>query len=88
MFVMTQAAGGYLHSVLDRAQVPEETAIRFVIEGESLNTRLDTVHPGDATFDHDGRKVLLLDEQVSQLLDTSTLDLQPTPEGERLVLKA
>jgi hypothetical protein len=88
MFVMTPAAGVYLHAVLDKAQVPEETAIRFVIEDNSLNTRLDTSRPGDATFDHDGRKVLILDEQVSQLLDTSTLDVQPTPEGERLVLKA
>lgn len=88
MFVMTSAAGGYLCTVLERANVPEETAIRFELEGNSLTSRLDEARPGDATFDHDGRKVLLMDDRVSELLSDSTLDVQPTPEGEKLVLVA
>lgn len=88
MFVITEAAGVYLCNVLDRAQVPEDTAVRFVMEEGSLETRLDTARDGDATFDHEGRKVLLLDAEVSEVLDTSTLDVEPTAEGPRLVLKA
>lgn len=86
MLMMTAAAGKYLCAVLQRSNAPEETAIRFDVEGDTLTSRLDRPRPGDATFDHDGRKVLVMDERVSQLLDGSTLDLQPTSEGEKLVL--
>jgi hypothetical protein len=86
MLVMTQPAGEFLCAALQRANAPAEAAIRFEIEGDALVSKLDKPRPGDATFDHDGRKVLLLDERVSQLLDGSTLELQPTAEGEKLVL--
>ena len=86
MFVMTESAGEFLCAVLDRAQAPEEAALRLELEGGSLISKLDKPRPGDATFDHDGRRVLVMDERVSQLLESSTLELQPTPEGEKLVL--
>jgi hypothetical protein len=65
---------------------PEEAAIRLALEGDALISKLDKPRPGDAMYDHDGRKVLVMDERVSQLLDGSTLELQPTAEGEKLVL--
>lgn len=86
MFVMTEAAGVYLCALLDRAQIPEQAAVRFVIEGDSLETRLDTPRPGDTSYDHEGRRVLVLDTRMSQLLEDSTLDVQPSADGERLVL--
>ena len=86
MLAMTPAAAKHLFTVLERSSTPEATAIRIEIEGDTLTSRLDVARPGDATFDHDGRKVLVLDQHVSQLLDGSTLDLQPTPEGDKLVL--
>ena len=58
----------------------------MAIEGNTLTSRLDVARPGDATFDHGGRQVLVMDERVSQLLDGDTLDLQPTSEGDKLVL--
>jgi hypothetical protein len=86
MFVMTEPAGEYLCAVLDRANAPEEAAIRLAVEGDAIVPKLDKPRPGDAMYDHDGRKVLIMDERVSQLLDGSTLELQPTADGEKLVL--
>ena len=88
MFVMTPKAAGYLSAVLERSNAPDETAIRFALDGDTLTSRLDVPRPGDATFDHDGRKVLVMDDRVSALLSDSTLDVQPSDEGEKLVLVA
>ena len=86
MLMMTPAAGGYLCDVLERAQAPQETAIRLEIEGNTLKSKLDQARPGDATYDHQGRPVLLLDDRVAQLLEGSTLDLEPTSQGGALIL--
>jgi hypothetical protein len=86
MFMMTETAGEYLIAVLDNANASEETAIRFVLEGNTLTPRLDNARPGDATFDYEGRRVLVLDGQVSQALAESTLDVQTTEEGPKLIL--
>jgi hypothetical protein len=86
MFVMTESAGEFLCAVLDRAQAPQEAAIRFELEGDALISKLDKPRPGDAAFDHDGRKVLVMDERVSQLLSASKLELEPTAEGAKLVI--
>jgi hypothetical protein len=86
MLMISETAGEYLTAILDNANAAEETAVRFVLEGNTLTPQLDNARPGDATFDHDGRQILVLDEQVSQVLADSTLDVQATDEGPRLVL--
>jgi hypothetical protein len=86
MLTMTPAAGGYLCDVLERAQAPQETAIRLEIAGNTLKSKLDQARPGDATYDHDGRQVLVLDHRVAQLLEGSTLDVEPTSQGGALIL--
>ena len=86
MFIVTEAAGGYLTAVLDNANASEETAIRLVLEGNTLTPQLDNARPGDETFDHEGRMILMLDAQVSQVLDDSTLDIEATDEGPKLIL--
>jgi len=47
---------------------------------------LDNARPGDEKFDYAGRMVLILDAQVSQALDDSTLDVEATDEGPTLTL--
>jgi len=86
MFTMTETAGEYLTTGLDDANVAEETAIRLVIDGNTLTPKLDNAHPGDATFDHEGRMVLVLDARVTQVLAESMLDVTATEEGPQLVL--
>jgi hypothetical protein len=72
--------------VLENANAAEETAVRLVLEGNTLTPTLDNAYPGDATFDHAGRMVLVLDAQVSQVLADSTIDVQMTEDGAKLVL--
>lgn len=84
MLTMTEAAGGYLNEVLDKSNAPAEAAVRLSVEAEGLRAAIDAQRPGDAVFDHEGRKVLLLDEHASEALSERTLDLQPTPDGARL----
>jgi hypothetical protein len=86
MFTMTEAAGNYLTTVLDDANASEEAAIRFVLESNALTPRLDHTHPGDTTFDHEGRRVLVLDAEVSEFLTDTTLDVQATDDGPKLIL--
>ena len=86
MFTMTETAGEYLTTVLDDADAAEETAIRLVLDGNTLTPKLDNARPGDATFDHEGRMVLMLDAQLTQVLAESMLDVRATEEGPVLVL--
>lgn len=86
MLMMTEEAAGYLVGLLDNTNAAEETAIRFVLDGNTLTPTLDQARPGDATFDHAGRQVLVLDARVSQILAESTLDVQTTEEGPKLIL--
>jgi hypothetical protein len=86
MFTMTETAGEYLTTLLDSANAEEETAIRLVLEGNTLTPTLDSARPGDATFDHEGRMVLVLDAQVTQVLAESMLDVRATEEGPKLFL--
>jgi hypothetical protein len=83
---MTDTAGEYLTTVLDDANAAEETAIRLVLDGNTLTPKLDNARPGDATFDHEGRMVLMLDAQLTQVLAESMLDVRVTEEGPVLVL--
>lgn len=86
MLAMTPTAGEFLHAVLERAQAPAEAAIRLEIDGETLTSRIDHPRPGDATLEHEGRNVLVLDERVAELLDGITIDVQPGEQGDNLVL--
>jgi hypothetical protein len=86
MLTMTKAAGDYLTAVLQRADASQDTAIRIVLEDDELAPALDTERPGDETLDYHGRKVLLLDAEVCEYLADSTLDVQPTDEGPRLLI--
>jgi Fe-S cluster assembly iron-binding protein IscA len=87
MLTVTQAASEHLAEMLDGANAPDEVAVRFVVEGNDLILRLDTARPGDATFDHEGRTVLLLEDGVSGLLDDSKLDVEDSDAGRKLTLQ-
>jgi len=84
MLNLTEAAGGYLNKVLEEAQASPDTAVRLAVEGQGIASSLDTARPGDTTYDHEGRKVLLLDATASRVLAERTLDVHPTDEGPRL----
>lgn len=86
MLTITEAAGGYLNKWLDEAKAAPDTAVRLAVASKGFTAALDKERPGDLTVDHDGRKVLLLDEQASSALSERTLDVKGTPEGPKLGL--
>ena len=82
MLTVTDAASAHLAQMLKQHDAPEDTAVRLVYEGQGVALRRDRERAGDATFQHEGRTVLLLDAQISELLAKDTLDL----EGAQLAL--
>jgi len=86
MLTMTPEAGTYLSGILNERNCPEDVAIRFLCEGQGIAMRLDNAKPEDTSVEHEGRTVLLLDEQVANLLEGQTLDVEKSQEGERLFL--
>jgi Fe-S cluster assembly iron-binding protein IscA len=84
MLNLTEAAGGYLSKVLEEAKASPDTAVRLAVDGDGLESKLDTVRPGDTTYNHEGRKVLLLDTRASRVLADRTMDVQTTEDGPRL----
>jgi hypothetical protein len=54
-----------------------------VYEGQGVALRRDSERAGDATFQHEGRTVLLLDAQMAELLADGTLDM----DGAKLTLR-
>jgi hypothetical protein len=87
MLTITAAAGEYLTRTLEKANAPLDTAIRILLkDDDALQPTLDTTRPGDETFDHGGRKVLLLDARACQYLGDSRLDVRTTDEGPKLLI--
>lgn len=49
--------------------------------------RLGQAHPGDGTFAHEGKTVLVLSDELCQQLADGTIDVEDTDEGPRLRLQ-
>jgi Fe-S cluster assembly iron-binding protein IscA len=86
MLTLTEAAGAHLAELLDDRQCPEGVAVRFVCEEAGVSVVLDDQKPGDSTLEHEGRTVLILDENAAQHLDGETVDVEQTESGSQLVL--
>jgi len=89
MFTLTEAAGARLADKLAKKSAGDDVALRFTRQGEQRRwtLRLDKHCPADTTFSHEGRIVLMFDEQSSHLLRNRMLDIRETDEGPRLRLR-
>lgn len=87
MLTVTDAAGTPLAHIIDREERLEEVAVRLTHDGRRIAMTVDGERPGDTSFNHKGRTVLLLDERVSELLESRTLDVKQTAKGDRLALR-
>ena len=97
MLTLSYFAGEYLDLMLAEADAPDDAVIRLVLEGNKFSLEfsieisefsieIDTVRPGDTTFDHGGKVVLAIDKQTSELLTDMHLDVEVTGEKSQLVL--
>jgi hypothetical protein len=85
MLVVTQTACERLSEML--APHPDDVAIRIVRRKGRMKLRRSTQKHGDEVFGHEGRTVLLLDEDVSAHLEHRTLDVRDSEDGPRLKLR-
>ncbi len=87
MLTVTEAAGNKLASLLANAQAPKDVAVRAVAEKDSITLRLDKAQSGDETFEHEGKTVLVADEEASKQLTGKTFDVVTTASGSELTLR-
>jgi Fe-S cluster assembly iron-binding protein IscA len=64
-------------------KVPRLTASQ---EGQ-LGLMMDVEKPGDQAIEHEGSKVLLVEDQLASHLGSISLDAEETPEGTMLMLR-
>lgn len=101
MISVTDKAKDLLYDVLEQAEQQagidseEDVAIRLAptagpdgADGDQveLGLGLDRVQEGDQVIEHNGKKVLLVDESTGGLLDGVTLDVTDTPDGQQLTI--
>jgi len=86
MFTVTAAAEEHLAGMLRDANAPDDVAVRLASERDQLQLRADSAQPEDTTFEHEGRTVLVVDQQVNDLLDGHTLGVEEGEAGRRLSL--
>lgn len=88
MLQLTPAAANHLNALLSTKAAPAKAAVR-IVRGASGDFQLsaDVPKSDDVGFEHQGRTVLILDKQVSELLNDRVLDVVVSPRGEALTLK-
>jgi len=82
MLTLTQNARVRLTEKL--IDYPPNVAARIIRKEGRMKLRPGSKLPGDAVFEHNGRTVLLLDEEMSLRLGARTLDVQNSADGPRL----
>ncbi len=87
MLNASDAACAFISELLTAEEAPDESAVRVVIEESQLTIKLDEEKPGDETYLHEGKIVLLVDAKMSQVLDGKTLYVEDTEEGTKLTVK-
>jgi len=85
MLRVTPSASAELHAMLD--DVPPGAVLRFVLNGDDLELRLDRRRPNDEAYEYAGRIVLVVEpEMAEQLGPGRVLDAEMSRDGVQLVL--
>ncbi len=86
MFTVSYTASEHLALMLAEANAPDAAVFRLIVKNDETELEIDTVQPGDTTFDHAEKTVLVIDEQVSELVADMKLDVKVTGEEPELVM--
>lgn len=87
MFQVSDGATEVLAVLLDRTSEGDEEVLRLVVTDDGLGLVLDKSTDDDAVFDHEGKNVLAVGPNVSDLLDERTLDVDESKDAVELTLK-
>jgi hydrogenase maturation factor len=86
MLNVTESALDRMSERLARQNAAEDVALRFARRDAHWKLVQDQERPGDVTFAHTGRNVLLLDKSAAKAMANMTLDVRDTAAGPRLRL--
>ena len=84
MLIVTEAACSYVAEVLENAEARDDVAVRLFIDDDDLSMQMDRQRPGDSAYDHKGRVVLVIADDVVAEIGTQTLDIEETDDGPTL----
>ncbi len=87
MVTLTYTAGERIAYMLSEQEDRDDVVVRIKLTKGDVEMQPDKIRPGDEAFDHNGRVVLVLDQQISQLLGNKTIDLMTDDDGSHLILK-
>jgi Fe-S cluster assembly iron-binding protein IscA len=83
---VTERAAQELKEILEAQAVEPEQVLRLVREAQGFSLRLDKEGAGDEVVESEGATILLIDEQLSPIVDGAVVDCIDTPEGPRLTI--
>ena len=85
MFQITDRAARVLQTALSKADVPESACYRIRVADNKVRVLVDEERPGDATVEHEGELLVVVDPAAGNLLYDRILDFGNNTFG--LVLK-
>jgi hypothetical protein len=73
--------------MLSEHQDRDDVVMRIEFTEGDVGMQTDKMRPGDETFNHNGKVVLVEDQQISQLFGNRTIDLMTDDDGSHLLQK-
>lgn len=87
MLTVTDNAKAMLAETLTRENAPTDVALRLAQEEEQLGLKPDREGPNDEKYAHEGKTVLLVEENLANdALSDRVLDVSQTESGAQLTL--
>ncbi len=86
MVTVTYTAAEHMAYTLSEHDVRDDVVLRVEVRKGGVEIQPDKIRPGDERFDHNGKVVLVLDQQASTLLGNKTIDLMTDDDGAHLIL--
>ena len=87
MLQVTDSALGLLRDALVNERTEDSQVFRLHVRDDEFVLGLDEVQADDVAFEHDGDTILAAPQEIANtMLENTTIDLETTPEGPKLVL--
>ena len=86
MVTVTYTAAEHMAYMLSEHQACDDVVVRMKSTKDGVEMQPDKIRPGDETFAHNGKVILVLDQQTSQLLGNLTIDLMTDDDGSHLTI--
>ena len=88
MLSVTESAKQKLKEMLsDKVEDPQQSLRLTANTSGQLGLSIDMEATGDQVVEHEGSKVLLVEEELATRLEGITLDTEDTPEGPKLAIR-